>query len=26
VNMRAGHMPPAEPDGKVFLRVPVNLL
>jgi len=26
VNMRAGNMPPAEPDGKVFLRVPVNLL
>ena len=26
VNMRAGHMPPAEPDGKIFLRVPVNLL
>lgn len=26
VNMRAGHMPPAEPDGKVFLKVPVNLL
>ena len=24
VNMRAGHMPPAEPDGKVFLKVPVN--
>ena len=26
VNVRAGHMPPAEPDGKVFLKVPVNLL
>lgn len=26
VNMRAGHLPPAEADGKIFLRVPVNLL
>ena len=24
VNMRAGHMPPADADGKVFLKVPVN--
>ena len=24
VNMRAGHMPPADKDGKVFLKVPVN--
>ncbi len=26
VNMRAGHMPPAEDDGTVFLKVPVNRL
>ncbi|GGD33458.1 MBL fold metallo-hydrolase [Sinisalibacter lacisalsi] len=26
VNMRAGEMPPAEEDGKVFLKVPVNTL
>jgi glyoxylase-like metal-dependent hydrolase (beta-lactamase superfamily II) len=26
VNMRAGHMPPAEDDGTVFLKVPVNKL
>ncbi|RME16702.1 MAG: MBL fold metallo-hydrolase [Alphaproteobacteria bacterium] len=26
VNMRAGHMPPADDDGKVFLKVPVNVL
>lgn len=24
VNMRAGHMPPAEDDGKVYLKIPVN--
>jgi hypothetical protein len=24
VNMRAGQMPPADEDGKVFLKVPVN--
>lgn len=24
VNMRAGHMPPADADGKVFMKVPVN--
>ena len=24
VNMRAGHMPPADDDGKVFLKLPVN--
>jgi len=24
VNMRAGHMPPADDDGRVFLKVPVN--
>jgi glyoxylase-like metal-dependent hydrolase (beta-lactamase superfamily II) len=26
VNMRAGHLPPAEPDGKVFLKLPLNIL
>jgi glyoxylase-like metal-dependent hydrolase (beta-lactamase superfamily II) len=26
VNMRAGEMPPAEEDGKVFLKVPLNTL
>ena len=26
INMRAGHTPPPEPDGKIFLRVPLNLL
>jgi glyoxylase-like metal-dependent hydrolase (beta-lactamase superfamily II) len=26
VNMRAGHMPPAEDDGTVFLKVPLNKL
>jgi glyoxylase-like metal-dependent hydrolase (beta-lactamase superfamily II) len=26
VNMRAGHMPPADDDGTVFLKVPVNRL
>ncbi len=26
VNMRAGHLPPAEADGKVFLKVPLNIL
>jgi len=26
VNMRAGKMPPADKDGKVFLKVPVNTL
>lgn len=26
VNMRAGHTPPPEADGKIFLRVPLNLL
>ncbi len=25
VNMRAGHMPPAENNGQVYLKVPVNL-
>lgn len=24
VNMRAGHMPPADSDGRVFLKLPVN--
>ena len=24
VNMRAGHMPPADKDGKIFLKLPVN--
>ena len=26
VNMRAGKMPPAEPDGQVYLKVPINRL
>lgn len=26
VNIRAGHMPPAEADGKVYLKVPINQL
>lgn len=26
VNMRAGHLPPADTDGKVFLKLPVNVL
>jgi glyoxylase-like metal-dependent hydrolase (beta-lactamase superfamily II) len=26
VNMRAGHLPPADRDGRVFLKVPVNTL
>mgnify|MGYP001286566692 CR=1 FL=1 len=26
VNMRAGHLPPAEPNGRVFLKLPVNAL
>jgi glyoxylase-like metal-dependent hydrolase (beta-lactamase superfamily II) len=26
VNMRAGQMPPAEPDGKHFLKVPIDVL
>lgn len=26
VNMRAGHMPPADADGNVFLKVPINKL
>jgi glyoxylase-like metal-dependent hydrolase (beta-lactamase superfamily II) len=25
VNMRAGHMPPAEENGQVYLKVPINL-
>jgi len=24
VNMRAGHMPPAEPNGETYLKVPVK--
>jgi hypothetical protein len=24
VNIRAGHLPPAETDGRVYLKVPVN--
>jgi hypothetical protein len=24
VNMRAGHLPPEEDDGKTYLKVPVN--
>ncbi|MEL6287868.1 MAG: MBL fold metallo-hydrolase [Pseudomonadota bacterium] len=26
VNMRAGHMPPAEDDGEVYLKIPINRL
>ncbi|MEO0823055.1 MAG: MBL fold metallo-hydrolase, partial [Pseudomonadota bacterium] len=26
VNMRAGHMPPAEDNGQVYLKVPLNRL
>ena len=26
VNMRAGQLPPAEEDGKTYLKVPVNKL
>jgi glyoxylase-like metal-dependent hydrolase (beta-lactamase superfamily II) len=26
VNMRAGHMPPAEDNGRVYLKVPLNTL
>jgi hypothetical protein len=26
VNMRAGQMPPAEPDGKRYLKLPVDVL
>lgn len=26
VNIRAGHLPPADADGKVYLKVPINLL
>ena len=26
VNMRAGHMPPAEDNGTVYLKVPVNVI
>lgn len=26
VNMRAGHMPPAEPNGTVYLKIPLNVL
>lgn len=26
VNIRAGHLPPAEDDGRVYLKIPVNLL
>lgn len=25
VNMRAGHMPPPEDNGQVYLKVPINL-
>ncbi len=24
VNMRAGHMPPADKDGRIFLKIPIN--
>jgi hypothetical protein len=26
VNIRAGHMPPAENNGKVYLKLPVDVL
>jgi len=26
VNVRAGHMPPPEDDGNIYLKVPVNRL
>jgi hypothetical protein len=26
VNIRAGHMPPAEADGHVYLKLPLNRL
>lgn len=26
INIRAGHMPPAEADGKVYMKIPVNQL
>jgi len=26
VNMRAGHMPPADDDGKTYLKIPVDTL
>jgi hypothetical protein len=26
VNIRAGHLPPAEPDGVSYLKVPLNLI
>lgn len=26
VNIRAGHMPPAEADGKVYMKIPINQL
>lgn len=26
VNMRAGQMPPAEEDGQIYLKVPINRL
>jgi hypothetical protein len=26
VNIRAGHLPPAEDDGRVYLKIPINLL
>jgi len=26
VNMRGGHMPPSDPAGRLFLKVPINAL
>ena len=26
VNMRAGHLPPADDDGRIFLKVPIDAL
>ena len=26
VNMRAGNLPPADPDGSVYLKIPINKL
>jgi len=26
VNIRAGQMPPADDDGRVFLKIPVNVM
>ena len=26
INMRAGEMPPAEPNGKIYMKLPINAL